>query len=223
MTYGVNCAPFLALRVLQPIAHDDGAQYPHVCNALLTQTYVDDICCGGDTVDEVLALQSDLICVFARSGLDLRKWASNTPRVLQSVPIEHRALGSLSFSDNETLGTKVLGLQWDPADDKLSCELRLDTSAVYTKRGILSLTNRFIDPLRLFAPTIFLAKHIMQRTWQAACSWDDPLPPEIHQDWSRLVSELPTLSSVRIPRYLNTLNGSASRVIWVLRRVSAGL
>lgn len=168
--------------MLQSIAHDDCAQYPHVRKALLSQTYVNDICCGGDSVDEAVTLQLGLISVLTHSGLDLRKWVSNTPRVLQAIPHKHRAAGSLSFSDNENIGLKVLGLQWDPADNKLSCEIHQEIPPVYTKRGILSLTAWLFNLLGLFVPTIFLAKYIMQRTWQVECSWDDPLSLNIQRD-----------------------------------------
>lgn len=49
----------------------------------------------------------------------------------------------------------------------------------------------------------------MQRSWQAKCTWDDPLPHDIHTDWVQFVHELPELSAIRIPRYCNTSPGSA--------------
>jgi hypothetical protein len=116
---------------------------------------------------------------------------------------DHLVLKSTSFAEGENLGTKVLGLHWYPYDDCLICELNLDTQIVYTKRGVLSLTAQFFDPFGLSAPSIFLAKHIMQRTW------DGPLPPEIRADWAQFVIELPELSSVQIPRFCNTAPGAA--------------
>lgn len=209
VTYGVNCAPFLALRVLRAIADREGEAFPLVREALCYQTYVDDICYGADTVADVVAIQRDLNAVLARSGLELRKWASNTPEILRAVPTDHRAVKSSSFADDDGVGTKVLGVCWHPNRDHLSCELRLEPTITFTKRGILSLTARFFDPLGLFAPAIFLAKFIMQRTWQATCTWDGPLPSDIHNDWAQFVSELPQLSAVCIPRFCNTTPSSA--------------
>lgn len=154
VTYGVNCAPFLALRVLRAIADSDCESFPQVRDALCHQTYVDDICYGADTITDVVAVQSELNSVLARSGLELRKWSSNTPAVLQGVP-----------ADN--------------------CVVRC-----------------------LFVPAIFLAKHIIQRTWQAVCEWDGPLPCDIHTDWAQFVVELPQLSNVRVPRFCNATPGS---------------
>jgi hypothetical protein len=82
VTYGVNCATYLALRVLQDMASTDCDGFDSVHNALEYQTYVDDICDGADTISDVLKLQSDLVSVLSKSGLELKKWASNTPAVL---------------------------------------------------------------------------------------------------------------------------------------------
>ncbi|XP_025417938.1 uncharacterized protein LOC112688790 [Sipha flava] len=208
VTYGVNCAPFLALRVLRAIADIDGPSFPRVRDALCHQTYVDDICYGADTITDAVAVQSELNSVLARSGFELRKWSSNTSAILQAVPADHCVVKSTSFADDDSVGTKVLGIHWYPNEDYFCCELRLEVSPTYTKRGILSLTAQFFDPLGLFAPAIFLAKHIMQRTWQAACEWDDPLPCDIHTDWAQFVIELPQLSTVRVPRFCNTTPGT---------------
>lgn len=115
---------------------------------------------------------------------------------------------STTFAGDGGADTKVLGLSWYTDSDYFGCEAHLDKQIVFTKRGILSLTARFFDPLGLFEPSIFLAKHIMQRTWQADCSWDQRLPTDIRDDWSQFVAELPALASVRVPRYLNTTVGA---------------
>lgn len=67
VTYGLNCAPFLALRVLTAIADGDCVDRDAVRDALLQQTYVDDICVGADSTDEVLELQRHLISVLGKS------------------------------------------------------------------------------------------------------------------------------------------------------------
>jgi len=203
VTYGVNCAPYLALRVLQAIAATDCDGLDSVRNALEYQTYVDDICDGADTISDVLKLQSDLVSVLSKSGLELKKWASNTPAVLQAVPAANRACAPMPFGDDDGYGTKVLGLVWHPDQDYFCCALNLAPSPVFTKRGVLSLVARIFDPLGLFGPVVFLAKSIMQQTWRHGVAWDDPLPDDIHADWTAFVSELPSLLDVRVPRHIN--------------------
>lgn len=80
-TYGINCAPFLALCVLRFIASDDCGELASVRLALERQTYVDDIfCVGTDSEEQALELQSNLTTVLSKSGLELKKWATNIRR-----------------------------------------------------------------------------------------------------------------------------------------------
>lgn len=203
VTYGVNCSPYLAMRVLQSVADNDCAEFPAVREALLTQTYVDDICTGADSEEELLSLQSALVSVLGTAGFELKKWSSNCKALLDLVPENDRACRSSSFDDCEDSSIKVLGLQWNHTNDSFCYAFQRDT-LVATKRGMLSLVARIFDPLGLLAPTIFLAKHFMQRAWLSKLSWDDPLPSELSDSWSSFVSELPVLSQLKVPRFMST-------------------
>lgn len=206
VTYGVNCAPYLAIRVLKHIAEHDCSNHPLVREAILYHTYVDDICVGADSENEALELQSDLITVLQGAGLELKKWASNTSSVLNTVSPEDRACGPLPFEDSDGDGLKVLGLRWNHKGDYFGYHVQSD-SVVYTKRGMLSLVARVFDPLGLLAPVVFLAKHFMQQVWKADLSWDVPLPVAIIESWRHLVSDLPTLQKLTIPRFVSTSRG----------------
>lgn len=203
VTYGVNCAPYLALRVLQDIAEQEGSDFPTVKDALLHQTYVDDVCVGADTSNELVKLQSDLQLVLGRAGLDLKKWSSNLPSILSAVPLEDRASDVIHFDDKEGGVTKVLGLQCNPSMDVFGFNV-CPSSHTPTKRTVLSIIARIYDPIGFLAPVIFYAKHIMQRIWKANVSWDDPLPPDLVNCWSVFVDSLPALSKVKVPRFLST-------------------
>jgi len=48
VTYGVNCAPYLAPRVLHYIADTECENFPDVNGALRHQTFIDDICVGAE-------------------------------------------------------------------------------------------------------------------------------------------------------------------------------
>lgn len=208
VTYGVNCAPFLALRVLQSIASDDCDNFLLVRHALKYQTYVDDICVGADSEAQALELQSNLISVLSKSGLELKKWATNTASILRVIPADCRGSGPLPFDTADAFSIKVLGIEWHHETDEFCCALRLDPAPVYTKRGILSLVARIFDPLGLFAPATFLAKSIMQQTWNVKLSWDAPLPIDIQSRWAAFVADLPSLLTVRVPRYIQARNGA---------------
>ncbi|XP_050547407.1 uncharacterized protein LOC126909072 [Daktulosphaira vitifoliae] len=203
VTYGVNCAPYLALRTLKYIADHDCADFPLVRQALQYHTYVDDICFGADSVIGVRQLQKDLISVLNKSGMDLKKWSSNLQDILEAVVPENRACGSLSFDDEGKDGVKVLGLRWNHRDDFLYYSYE-PNSLVTTKRGMLSLIARIFNPLCLISPVVFLAKQLMQRVWKAQLDWDDQLPTEILDLWCSFISELPSLQNLTIPRFIHT-------------------
>lgn len=137
VTYGLNCAQFLALRVLAAIAGEDCAGYKSVRHALLEQTYVVVICVGSDSVDDVLTLQHDMITVLMKSGLELKKWSSNCPAILEAVLASARVMSPLPFDGSDECGIKVLGLQWQPSDDVFGCALSLDSPPIFSKRSML--------------------------------------------------------------------------------------
>ncbi|XP_060870209.1 uncharacterized protein LOC132944717 [Metopolophium dirhodum] len=203
VTYGINSAPFLALRVLRDIADNDCTGFLEVQLGLREQTYVDDICLGADTEDELLTLQSNLCSVLKRAGLELKKWSSNTVSVLEAVSPEDRVMESLSFDEDVCETTKVLGLQWDPAKDIFKFNGH-STTTVVTKWAILSTIARIFDPIGFLAPVTFYAKHILHEIWEEELAWDDPLPPRLCQNWKTFTDELPVLSAIKIPRYVAT-------------------
>lgn len=169
----------------------------------MNQTYVDDICVGADSTDELMRLQSELQLVLGRAGMELKKWSSNSPCILSAVSPEDRATDVTHFTDNDKCVTKVLGLQWDPTTDVFG--FRVQPSAhIPTKRSVLSIIARIYDPIGFLAPVIFYAKHIMQQIWKTCVSWDDPLPPELVSCWHAFVDDLPALSQVQIPQFLFT-------------------
>lgn len=138
-------------------------------------------------------LQSNLILVLGRSGMELKKGVSNSPVVLTAVPVDSRGVGPLPFNTVDGSWTKVVGIEWQPERDYFCCELRVDPHPVFTKRSILSLVTRIFDPWGFFSPVTFLPKVIMQQTWQSGLGWDAPLPNDIQTDWAAFAADLPTL------------------------------
>lgn len=203
VTYGMNCAPFLAMRVIQSIAELECDDFPAVREVLLHHTYVDDVCVGADTEKDALQLKSELVFVLSKAGFELKKWASNSVAVLNEVPPSDRVDISSSFGDDDSIGVKVLGLQWNHQEDFFYYSVQ-SSEIVMTKRGMLSLIARIFDPLGLLAPIIFYAKHLMQRVWLSKLSWDEQLTPDLANDWQQFVFDLSAVTKLKIPRFLGT-------------------
>jgi len=87
-----------------------------------------------------------VFCPEACAGLELNKWWSNTVSMLNSVPPENRVMKSLTFDEAVCETTKVLGLQWDLAKDIFKFNVH-STTAVVTKRAVLSTIARVFDPI----------------------------------------------------------------------------
>ncbi|XP_011858842.1 PREDICTED: uncharacterized protein LOC105556362, partial [Vollenhovia emeryi] len=54
VTYGTNCAPYLAIRCLRQIAEDDGGDLPQAAHAIIEDCYMDDVLSGARTVEEAI-------------------------------------------------------------------------------------------------------------------------------------------------------------------------
>ncbi|KAE9521350.1 hypothetical protein AGLY_018254 [Aphis glycines] len=207
VTYGVNCALYLALRVLKDLAENCCKELPDVRQTLTHQTYVDDICVGSDSISQLLTLKSDLQSVLSAAGFELKKWSSNDPQVLATIPQEDRVQKVLQFDDPEAGLVKVLGLNWDSSEDTFGFEVS-PSCDIITKRAVLSTIARIFDPIGLIAPVIFYAKHILQQIWKAGLTWDEQLPSDLADNWKTLLQDLHALTKVKIPRFLYTNTGS---------------
>lgn len=200
VTYGVNCAPFLAIRTLLKLAEDEKERYPLASKILATDTYVDDLVTGCASPSEAFELQSQLLSLLSSGAFELRKWSSNLSSLLDSLPQHLRRDTPQSFDENDSF-IKVLGLQWNSKFDYFTyCVQIVNTTC--TKRSILSELARIFDPLGLLSPITLFAKHLMQRLWIDGVSWDDSPSEEICSIWSKYKSELPLLSQLQLPRQI---------------------
>ncbi|KAL6417028.1 hypothetical protein ACFW04_014737 [Cataglyphis niger] len=91
VTYGLACAPFLAVRSLRQLA-DDGEfpHFPHGSAVLRRDVYVDDILPGAPSIEEAMDLQRQLTELCTAGGFPLKKWSANDPHLLACIASEHR-------------------------------------------------------------------------------------------------------------------------------------
>ncbi|XP_029676949.1 uncharacterized protein LOC115243835 [Formica exsecta] len=105
VTYGLACAPFLAIRSLRQLASDEDAFFPHGSAVLRRDVYVDDILTGAPTIEEAMDLQRQLTELCTAGGFPLRKWSANDPRLLDHIPAEHRThKGRAKSADRQSKG-----------------------------------------------------------------------------------------------------------------------
>lgn len=64
ITYGLNCAPFLAIRCLHELDAQNGHRFPMAKDVLTRAAYVDDIVIGSDTEEHLLRRKHILSAYF---------------------------------------------------------------------------------------------------------------------------------------------------------------
>ncbi|KAL0861024.1 hypothetical protein ABMA27_009546 [Loxostege sticticalis] len=159
VTYGMKCAPWLAMRTLKQLAMDDGHKYPEAARILQDEFYVDDLVSGHNFIHDALELQQSLIKLLKLGGMNLRKWSANDPVLLQNLSEDQISLhNNFDFKHEESM--KTLGLGWNPKTDQFSFnwELKINTKAELTKRTLLSEISKLYDPLGWLSPVTITAK-----------------------------------------------------------------
>ncbi|XP_018392969.1 PREDICTED: uncharacterized protein LOC108772023, partial [Cyphomyrmex costatus] len=207
VTYGTAAAPYLALRVLNQLIEDEGAELPLAAYVLGHQTYVDDCVFGAD--DPTLARQKrdQLVELLRRGGFHLRKWASNVNDLIADLdPTDHGLATHKFLQNNESL--KVLGIIWNPKLDIFQFRVTLPASTDKTKRAIMSTIAKFFDPLGWATPVIIIAKIFMQKLWALQCEWDEEIPRQHLKEWSDYHELLSHLNDLSIPRWTTSVSNA---------------
>ena len=115
--------------------------------------YVDDLILSVDTVDEAILVRREITDILGQIKMKIRKWASNNPDILDTIPPEDR-YPTLDDSNNLiSKDTKCLGVSWSPSKDVLHYEsyktLMTKKKPKFTKRGISSRVPALYDPAGL--------------------------------------------------------------------------
>ena len=85
VTFGVNCAPYLAIRILLHLGNQCEREKPHISNIIKNYMYKDDVLYGSHSIDDAIKTRNDLIDIFASVGFALRKWTANNCAALQGI------------------------------------------------------------------------------------------------------------------------------------------
>ena len=201
--FGAASSPSIANFALKKTADQAESLYGcSVANTIRRNFYVDDCLKAVGSEDEAVRLIHDLCAACKLGGFHLTKFCSNSTKVLDSIPKEHRSEEiKLHTLDYDVLPSeRALGVYWHVHDDTFGFSIQIKDKPV-TRRGILSVTSSVFDPLGFVPPFILGAKKILQDLCREDnIDWDDPVPDSYIQRWSDWLQQLPLLEQVHIDR-----------------------
>lgn len=202
VTYGQAAAPFLAIRCLMQLAIEHKDQFPETCDIIQDDFYVDDLISGASTENEAFQSYQELTEILAKANMPLRKWNSNSDKLLKQISKTNIAQDSTVYVCEDT-HMKTLGIHWNPKEDifKYTVNLSNDVKPV-TKRIVISNVSRIYDPLGLISPIIIIAKTFIQKLWQEKIDWDEPLNQELCAEWQNFIFSTKQIHDLKIPRFV---------------------
>ncbi|XP_075150747.1 uncharacterized protein LOC142224855 [Haematobia irritans] len=199
VTFGVNCAPYLAIRTLLQLAENTEKDFPLAADILRKCMYVDDVLTGTHDLETAIMARDQLIAALA---LELRKWTSNYREILDSLPPEYLVDAQL-LAFVEASNSKPLGVRWNAQLDAFYFAVEpIAKRCGYTKREVLSAIAKLFDPVGWLGPVIIVAKIIMQKVWLYRVGWDEILPSATASEWEKFVDSYPDVNSINIPRWI---------------------
>lgn len=186
VTCGTAPASFLATKCLQVLV--ESAEDTRVSSTIQSNFYMDDLLTGSSSVEEAKALQKGVHGTCKSAHFLLRKYQSNSPDLLQSIPPEliesklTRIIGG-----NEAI--YVLGVYWTPAEDTFQIKVpdSLTQVNVITKRRLLSEVAKIFDPLGFIAPVTIREKRFIQLLWLQGLGWDQEVPAPLVNEFRALL------------------------------------
>ena len=198
---------------------------------LLKSLCVDDFVSGTKDMNYVFSLSKEIKRFLKSGGFNMRKWNSNSASLLQYLKQDSAFSGDFATNSKECVqeedesfsksvfkqGTekeqKVLGMFWNPNQDKLIYDFTKVLEGVEvqpaTRRLILSTATRFFDPLELIPPVILPFKIMFQKLCKAQGDWDELVDSELNQEWLSTLADLRLAGRVSFKRcYAEGLGGN---------------
>ncbi|XP_075155869.1 uncharacterized protein LOC142229212 [Haematobia irritans] len=174
VTFGVNCAPYLAIRTILRLADDVEGEFPTAAEIIRSQMYVDDILAGAHSLDDVMK---------------------------SHLPPEYLLDNDFLNIYNESTA-KTLGLRWNAESHRGAMLVSAPTRSSVTKRAVLSEIAKLFDAAGWLAPKFIIAKIIMQHIWKDKTDWDEGLKPMTLNRWFAFLYDYSEIERIEIPRWV---------------------
>ncbi|KAK3731436.1 hypothetical protein QZH41_013623, partial [Actinostola sp. cb2023] len=202
--FGGVWSPSCANFAIKRCAKDNAENFdPNTISTVIRNFYVDDCLKSVASPEEAVRLVQELRQLLSNGGFHLTKWVSNSREVLRSVPECEWAKGVKTLNlDRELLpAERTLGVLWRVESDTYGFDVHLEEKPL-TRRGLLSTVCSVYDPLGFVSPFVLRAKILFQELCRNKCGWDNPMPSEVKDQWSRWLQDVPLIQNLDVPRCL---------------------
>ena len=220
--YVLTAVPFgdrpsgtIAMTALHTIAKMHDCEHPDAANAIINNTYVDDLIHSCSNDREALSLAIEIQDILAQASFKIKHWVMSSQ--VKDIPSQIQVSRSKQ---------KVLGVLWNPEFDEFSFEVTLNfslksdkhetkpkltietlTSAIpqfLTKRLLLRQVAAIFDPLGLITPFMVQGKLLMRsfldQSQECTADWDVPMPAERIGVWLEFFKDMFEIEHCRFPR-----------------------
>ena len=219
--FGVTSSPLLLNGTVRHHVSNYEVEDPQFVNDFLSSLYVDDFNGGKDSVPEAFQLYTKAKSRMKEGGFNLRKWISNSEKLMQwinqeeEVPIMEAFMVSEEDKtytqtqlgvNNSTISCerKILGLNWDVEKDTFMFYfdwlVQFARELPLNKRSVLKVVAKLYDPLGLISPLFITVKALFQDLCKLKIGWDKPLDEELTLRYSSWLSDLLKVKCIPVER-----------------------
>lgn len=143
--------------------------------------YADNILLHAETTSEALVKYSQGKAIFAKSGMNLREFVSNSETVNNHIPENDRiASGNIKF----------LGVPYNTETDMFNIKVTFTTKDKMTKKDVVSQLKSVYDPIGVTGPLLVKIKLLMGEIYEAGRDWNQVLPNELVTKWNTVCLEV---------------------------------
>ena len=214
--FGSVASPYLLAAVLEKHILDT-CKNDLVKNALLTNTYVDNVSFAADLEHVIDSFFTESINDMDQGSFELRQWASNSKKLMACA-------NALKIADND-INVNVLGMVWNVSNDEVSIKAKIKWNGKFTKRSVLAATNSIFDPLCYLGPIEIQNRLFLQKLWDMDMDWDDSFEHIDHLKtrWLELLaSSQKAVEVFKIPREIVFMDHSEIHVFCDASNTSYG-
>ena len=199
--FGAASSPSVANYIVKQMGVDSQGRYGNDVRKLLERDfYVDNLLTSSPTEDVAVSLLSRTNSACEEGGFNLRKVASNSRVVMDSVPKNKRSASFENYDIGKMLPVeKALGVTWNIELDELGFRIVIRDNPL-TRINILSTITSIYDPLGLVAPFLLPGRKLLQKLTIDKLPWEDVVPSDFRKGWMRWRCDLLQLKDLKVKR-----------------------